>query len=82
MVLSVEEYLKKIGVQDNDVFDTKEAEQIMNDNVISFYKNRIRVTEEKEYTGYEIATKLHNIHSKFEDLFKKTWNEEFPEDPI
>lgn len=82
MVLSIEEYLRKIGVKEDDVFDTKEAEKIMNENVISYYKNRIRVTEEKEHTGYEIATKLHNIHKKFEDLFKKAWNEEFPEDPI
>lgn len=76
VVTTTEQYLKKMQINANDSFPKEEAIELANQNVISIYKGRVKFTEEKDFTGYEIAEKLHTIESVFREKFKKALESE------
>ncbi|RST57662.1 hypothetical protein D5F11_021620 [Siminovitchia terrae] len=75
-VKSIEEYLGKMGVKADDVFTKEQAVELVNANVIAIYKGRVNLREDKIFTGYDIADKLHTIESVFTEAFEKALDDE------
>lgn len=75
----IPKYLSKMNLVGTEVFTREESNQLMNEYVISYYKGRVSLTEEKAYTATEIAEKLSFIDVEFERKFNELWEEEFDE---
>ena len=71
MARTIEEYLVITKVEPEKVYTKEEALRIMNEHTIGIYKGRVRLTEDKTFTGYEIADKLHTIEAVFIEGFEK-----------
>lgn len=71
MAKTIEEYMKIANIKADDTFTKEEAVKIVNEHTIGIYKGRIKLTEEKQFTGFELADKLHAIESVFEEEFEK-----------
>lgn len=74
-VKMIEEYLNEMNIKADEVFTKEEAVKLVNEHVISLYKGRIKLGEDKEFTGYELADKLHTIHAWFVESFEKAVKE-------
>lgn len=74
-IKTIEEYLNKMNIKADGIFTKEEALKLVNEHVISLYKGRVNLREDKNFTGYEIADKLYAIHAWFVESFEKAVKE-------
>lgn len=75
MAKTIEAYLLIANIKPEDNFTKEEAVKIMNEHTIGIYRGRVKLREDKVFTGREIADKLHTIEAVFEEEFEKAVEE-------
>lgn len=67
--------------REEQIVDAKQSSELLNTHVISFYKGRINITDEKSTsTIKELAEQLTDIKLHFKKEFDRAWIKEFGEE--
>ena len=75
MAKTIEEYMQIANIKAEDTFTKEQAVKIVNEHTIGLYRGRVKLREDKVFTGHEIADKLHTIEAVFEEEFEKAIEE-------
>lgn len=73
-------YLNEMNVKGDEVVDSTQGTQLIQDHVVAFYKNRIRMNEGETITANEIAEQLADINIYFHTSYDAAWKKQFPND--